>query len=109
MAALFRGSTVLKSKHLIFPKRKKTAKKPHPPRFCTNLLCRVPGLAHRTRFQAFAKKYSFLSPRKVRSKEEPGYEHCKVILETVMRKVDRSKGDAMMGSWILGKTFVFYR
>ena len=99
----------MKSKHLIFPKRKKAAKKPHPPRFCTNLLCRVPGLAHRTRFQAFAKKYSFLSPRKVRSKEEPGYEHCKVILETVMRKVDRSKGDAMMGSWILGKTFVFYR
>ena len=99
---LFRGSTVLKSKHLIFPKRKKTA-------FCTNLLCRVPGLAHRTRFQAFAKKYSFLSPRKVRSKEEPGYEHCKVILETVMRKVDRSKGDAMMGSWTLGKTCVFYR
>ena len=105
-----RGSTVLNWKHLIFFfKRKKTAKKAHPPPFCNNVLCRVPDLAHRSRFQAFAKKYSFLSPRKVRSKAEHGYEVCKVILETVMRKVDRSKGDAMMGSWILGKTCVFYR
>ena len=74
-----------------------------------SVLFPVTGLAHRTPFQTFAKKYSLLSPRKVRSKEERGYEDCKVILETLMRKVDRSKVDVMFGSWILGKTCVFYR
>ncbi|KAJ7378290.1 Myosin [Desmophyllum pertusum] len=66
------------------------------------------GLAHRTRLQAFARKYSFVSPRKVRVQEETGYEDCKAILETLMRKIDRSKNDVMFGSWVLGKRHVFY-
>ena len=67
------------------------------------------GLTHRTRLQAFARKYSFVSPRKLRAQEETGYEDCKVILETLMRKIDRSKSDVMFGSWVLGKRCVFYR
>lgn len=69
----------------------------------------VPGVAHRTRFQAFARKYKFVAPRKVRCQEETGYEDCKAILETLMRKIDRSKGDVMFGSWVLGKKCVLYR
>ena len=75
----------------------------------SNQYCYVPGLAHRTRFQAFARKYRFVSPRMVRGQEETGYEDCKAILETLMRKIDRSKSDVMFGSWVLGKRYVFYR
>ena len=67
------------------------------------------GLANRTRLQAFARKYSFVSPRKVRAQEETGYEDCKAILETLIRKIDRSKSDVMFGAWVLGKRCVFYR
>lgn len=66
------------------------------------------GLANRSRLQAFARKYSFVSPRKVRAQEETGYEDCKVILETLVRKIDRSKSDVMFGAWVLGKRCVFY-
>jgi len=44
----------------------------------------------------------------VRGQEETGYEDCKAILEALMRKIDRSKGDVMFGSWVLGKRNVFY-
>jgi len=77
--------------------------------YSKNFHCFVSGLAHRTRLQAFARKYSFISPRKVRGQEETGYEDCKAILEALMRKIDRSKGDVMFGSWVLGKRNVFYR
>ena len=67
------------------------------------------ALANRIRLEAFAKKYSFVSPRKVRGLEETGYEDCKDILETLMRKVDKPNNDVMFGSWVLGKRYVFYR
>lgn len=66
------------------------------------------ALANRIRLEAFAKKYSFVSPRKVRGLEETGYEDCKDILETLMRKVDKPNNDVMFGSWVLGKRYVFY-
>lgn len=45
----------------------------------------------------------------MRAQEETGYEDCKAILETMIRKIDRSKSDVMFGAWVLGKRCVFYR
>lgn len=69
----------------------------------------IPALAHRCQFHTFARKYSFVSPKKVRGHEQAGGEDCKAIFESLMRKLDRSKGDVISGSWALGKRHVFYR
>lgn len=66
------------------------------------------GVAHRSRFHAFARKYSFLSPRKVLCQEDTGYEDCKVILETLMKQISKSQIDVMFYPWVLGKRYVFY-
>ncbi|KAK2557261.1 Unconventional myosin-VIIb [Acropora cervicornis] len=66
------------------------------------------ALAHRCQFHTFAQKYSFVSPRKLRGHEQAGGEDCKAIFESLMRKLDRSKGDVIAGSWALGKRHVFF-
>lgn len=66
------------------------------------------ALAHRCQFHTFAQKYSFVSPQKLRGHEQAGGEDCKAIFESLMRKLDRSKGDVVAGSWALGKRHVFF-
>ena len=68
------------------------------------------AFAHRTRFQRFASKFSFLVPRrKSQAAAQNESEQCQQILESLVRTVHRSKLDLLIGAWVLGKRHVFHR